>query len=426
MATTARRPGVGTFESEYDDLGLYTLVRVVAEFVSPDDPTSVSQAAWDAGRAPSGHPDAPSARAICTRLADKRGKSFPWRELLELVCDPSRDIAQTHAQRTGEEDADHLTEEHVYYALRRVADELEAKTFAPDTYARTRRQLIASDRRRGVDLLAELMPTVGQIERIMDSWDAGLELAGLEVRNGDGWKAPRGMPLIEALDLHAEATDGWLCSYQALEAFARAHDISLARQEKGKPWSSCVDEATQLRAARGAGTKGIAGPGTELTYRLPEGADRPAAPKRRRRDHWTLELCVDAVRRYFEQLPARQAASKKGYLAWSAGREDAPAPSVFDRYGGWAAVSKLARGSGPTPHVPTKAEKIEAAVLAYIDEHGQIRTRDVPALLGVGSHTASNVLKRLKDKGVIAVGSKHPTGRSVFYVRQQASRGQSQ
>jgi Mn-dependent DtxR family transcriptional regulator len=67
--------------------------------------------------------------------------------------------------------------------------------------------------------------------------------------------------------------------------------------------------------------------------------------------------------------------------------------------------------------VPTREDKIEAAVLAYIDAHGQIRTRDVPALLGVGMHTASNVLKRLKDRGVIAVGSRHSTGRSVFYVR---------
>jgi hypothetical protein len=34
MATAARSRS-GTFSSEYDDLGLYTLVRVVAEFVSP-------------------------------------------------------------------------------------------------------------------------------------------------------------------------------------------------------------------------------------------------------------------------------------------------------------------------------------------------------------------------------------------------------
>jgi hypothetical protein len=340
MATTARRPGVGTFESEYDDLGLYTLVRIVAEFVSPDDPAAVTQAAWDAGRAPSGHPGAPSARAICARLADRDGKPFPWRELLELVFDPSRDVGYTHAQRRGEEEAGHFTEEHVYYALRRVADERDVKTLGPDAYARARQELIAADRRRGVNLLGELLPTVGQIERIVGDWAGALKLAELEPRNGDSWKPPKGVP--------------------------------------------------------------------------------------RRRNHWTLELCVDAVRRYFKQLSSRQAASKKGYLAWSTGHEDAPAPSSFDRYGGWATVSRLARGSGPIPHVPTKAEKIEAAVLAYIDKHGQIMTRDVPALLCVGSTTASTVLKRLKDKGVIAVGSKHATGRSVFYIRGGAGSGHAQ
>src|SRR5690349_14887540 len=120
MATTARRPS-GTFASEYDDLGLYTLVRVVAEFVSPDMPAAVTQAAWDAGREPSGHAHAPSARAICARLADRDGKPFPWRDLLELTLDPARDIAQTHALRHRQAEADHFTEQHLYYALRRVA-----------------------------------------------------------------------------------------------------------------------------------------------------------------------------------------------------------------------------------------------------------------------------------------------------------------
>jgi hypothetical protein len=417
MATTARRPGVGTFASEYDDLGLYTLVRIVAEFVLPDEPPHVTQAAWDAGRASSGHPDAPSARQICSRLADKHGKPFPWSELLELVFDPERDIPQTHAQRTGADDAEHFTEEHVYYALRRVASSLKAKSLAPDTYADARRDLIAKDRRRGVDVLAELLPTVGQIEGVAGTWAAALELAGLEPRNGDSWKGATGMPLAEALELHAESTGGWLCSYPTLKAFAHTHDISLARQEKGRPWSAYIEEATQARAARGAETKGVARGGAKLTYRLPEGLDRSDLPRRRRRHHWTLELSVEAVRRYLKQLRGRERASEKGYLAWSTRREDAPAPSVFDRYGGWRKVSRLARSSDPIAHVPTREDKIEAAVLAYIDAHGQIRTRDVPALLGVGMHTASNVLKRLKDRGVIAVGSRHSTGRSVFYVR---------
>src|SRR5438034_11532552 len=106
MATTARRTS-GTFSSEFDDLGLYALVRVVAEFVSPDQSALVSQAGWDAAREPSGHAHAPSARAICARLADSDGKAFPWRNLLELVFDDSRDIEATHAQRRGQAEGEH-------------------------------------------------------------------------------------------------------------------------------------------------------------------------------------------------------------------------------------------------------------------------------------------------------------------------------
>ena len=188
MATTARRPS-GTFASEFDDLGLYTLVRVVAEFVAPDEPTLVTQAAWDASREPSGHPHAPSARAICARLSDRDGKPFPWRELLELVFDASRDIEATHAQRRGQAEAEHFTEQHLYYALRRVASELGTQSPGPDAYARKRQQLIADDRRRGVDLLDDLLPTVGQIERIAGSWDAALAFAGLDSRDGNGARA---------------------------------------------------------------------------------------------------------------------------------------------------------------------------------------------------------------------------------------------
>lgn len=331
MATTARRPS-GTFSSEFDDLGLYTLVRVVAEFAAPDEPTLVTQAAWDGAREPSGHPHAPSARAICARLANRGGKAFPWRDLLELVFDASRDIAATHAQRRGQAEAEHFTEQHLYYALRRVASELGTQSPAPDAYARKRQQLIADDRRRGVDLLDDLLPTVGQIERIAGSWDSALALAGLDSRDGNG---PR----------------------------------------------------------RSSG----------------------------RRDHWTLERCVEAVRRYRDQLAARQSPTKKGYLAWSTGREDVPAPATFDRHGGWKRMLALARSGEPVPHEPTKDEQVEAAVIEHIGSHGQISSGELQTLLGISEHVAGRILRRMKKSGQIVVGSEHDRGRSVFYVRGRAS-----
>ncbi len=77
MATVARRTS-GTFSSEHDELGLYTLIRVVAEFVAPDEPTLVTEAAWNAGRAPSGHAGAPSARDLLSARRSRR-QTLPLR-----------------------------------------------------------------------------------------------------------------------------------------------------------------------------------------------------------------------------------------------------------------------------------------------------------------------------------------------------------
>jgi hypothetical protein len=422
MAKAARRRD-GTFDSEYDELGLYALVRTVADFVSPDEPTLVTEKAWDAGRAPSGHPDAPSARAICVRLADTKGKSFPWPELLEVACDPDRDITQTHASRRGAEDGDHFTEDHVFYALRLAAGERKTKTLAPDTYTQTRDNLIAAARRRGVDLLEDLLPTVGQVERVAGGWPAALEFAGLEPRNGDSWSAKKGLPIVEALDLHAEATGGWLCTYAALDAFAERFGFSLGRREEGKSWTAYLAEATELRAERKATTeKDLPGPEKKLEYKLPEEAAEDLTP-RRRRGHWTKELCVAAARRYLDQLRAGRPASKKGYLAWSTGRPDAPAPSTFDQHGGYKEIMRLARSSDPNENVPTKDEEIEAAVLAYLDEHGKINNSAVQALLRVKPDVARRTLGRLRDRGVIELGSKAATGRAVHYVHKGALQG---
>ena len=67
--------------------------------------------------------------------------------------------------------------------------------------------------------------------------------------------------------------------------------------------------------------------------------------------------------------------------------------------------------------MPTKDEEIEAAVLAYIDEHGKINNATVQALLRVKPDVARRTLGRLRDKGIIKLGSKAATGRAVFYVR---------
>ena len=113
------RDSHGRLESAYSDRELYDLVRAVAEHASPDEPQFVSQRVFDCGRAAAGHPHAPSARAICARLRDHRGRPFPWLKLLALVFDPDRDIDRTHGQLRGQEDANELGPRHLFFALNR-------------------------------------------------------------------------------------------------------------------------------------------------------------------------------------------------------------------------------------------------------------------------------------------------------------------
>jgi hypothetical protein len=156
-----------------------------------------------------------------------------------------------------------------------------------------------------VDLLADLLPTVGQVERLAGSWEAGLALAELDPRVGNSTRRPSG-----------------------------------------------------------------------------------------RRGYWTLERCVDAVRRYLAELPARGSATKKGYLAWSSGRDGRPSPATFDRHGGWKRVLAFARSSESVPREPTRAEQFEAAVLEYIDSHGKISSGELQALLGISEHVSGRILNR--------------------------------
>lgn len=143
MCAKTRTAG-GRFRSAYQTLELYGIVRAVALAALPETSTLVTETAWDAARAVAGYPDAPSARAICMRLANPSGRPFPWRELLELVFDDAGDIERVHGIRVGASDDRDLGEDDVYYALRRVAlVELEQRSLRPDECRRERERLIA-------------------------------------------------------------------------------------------------------------------------------------------------------------------------------------------------------------------------------------------------------------------------------------------
>jgi hypothetical protein len=433
----------GRFRSAFPTLELYGIVRAVAEVARSQTPTLVTEAAWDAARAAAGYSDAPSARAICMRLADADGQPFPWRELLELVFDETRDIELTHALRTWRVEADDsLDGDDVYYALRRVAiGELEQQSLKPDEYRRERERLIASASRRrsdSVELVAQTLPTVGQIERIAGDWDKALALAELEPRqtptkNGH---ANESVPIAEVLDRFADEADGWFCRRAQLLQYARERKIVMAARAQGSRWEDYIAEAAARRKARGALTRGLPPIGTWPSYgRMGEEASSDSVQEATGETvkpayYWTLERCVEAARKYHDDPTAPGNPSQARYRAWAVGRPDAPSPSAFARYGGWKVVSKLARRAGPLPARVTiethhdrfdrfaaERKQREAAALACLDEQGQITNRDVQALLGISEHRARHLLRGLRERSVIKLGSEHAVGRSVFYVR---------
>src|SRR5438270_498273 len=106
--TTATRPapgarlGNGRFARQRDPITLYEIVRVVAAEAArrhPDplkDPRTITQKPWNSARRAysSVYGHIPRAHEVTRQLSDRDGQPFPWRQLLELVFDDTRDITK--------------------------------------------------------------------------------------------------------------------------------------------------------------------------------------------------------------------------------------------------------------------------------------------------------------------------------------------
>ena len=244
-------------------------------------------------------------------------------------------------------------------------------------------------------MLADLLPTVGQIERIAGDWDAALALAELEPRRTatKNRHADESVPIAEVLDRFADEADGWFCRRRQLLQYARDRKIVMASRAFGSGWEDYIAEATARREARGALTRGLPPAGTFPAYpgmgdsgKKDDGAKQgPEMRASKPCGHWTLKRCVVAVRKYFDDPAKEGNPSQARYGNWAVGRPDAPAPSAFGEYGGWRAVSGLARVRGPLPpellHTPDLLEQAQAAVARSSGRawSGQERRRTGPA-----------------------------------------------
>jgi hypothetical protein len=199
MATASRRRGKnGQLVSAYNDRQLFDAVEEIARFVSAEHPTEVSQRAFDDARALAGHPQAPSARAICARFG-RDGKAIGWRILLERACGGGDGNRRAALHRRSIERPD-LDQRHLVFALRLASRELETEEgLPPIDYQGWRERRIAACRHRPHEhhdpLLPGLLPTVGQIERIVghdhdgdhDDEDEDEDVRQSALTRGDNW-----------------------------------------------------------------------------------------------------------------------------------------------------------------------------------------------------------------------------------------------
>lgn len=296
------------------------------------------------------------------RLKDREGKAMSWTRVLKLALGPGRQTEQAERVRFKEPEAHHLGERHVVFALRLVAKRLEVASLTPGQYANERYKLLEEKQRSQRQLYAELMPTVGQIERIVDggntAWDRALELAFLEPRQvlrqqrdlAQRGRRPESMPLVKAIHHYVEA-NGELPTKRRLLEFARLADLQVG--EPRRDWSKHVEEAIAYRR-----TLGLEGP-TELPgTTVSPGRPKPAVQvpiggvpgTNPRRTHgqpkYSRMDCVTALRRFLEESAQRPTQANYAQFAQAF---KLPAVSTIQRHGSFKELREEAQRTSRNP-----------------------------------------------------------------------------
>jgi hypothetical protein len=323
---------VTRFQSRYDLRGLIDVVAAIARIAEPAEPERVTQRRYDAARAKAGYPDAPSARQTATRL------KMPWPELVALALS-GRDLDKSLGYRFGEHEEHHFGEEDLRSALRVVALRLGKKSLSYDDYAAERARMLADARRRWLHRSTLSLPSGNQIKRVAGSWDAALAIAGLVPPPKR--TLPRGIPIVEALELALEA-HGALLTRVELDRFAAANGLSLARPEKGKPWADYLAELRTRRAEWGKWTP-TAPPVEGVRPDYGQAVSLPAGLPQRKKRRWSREECVAAIARLLGELPSNERLTLRVYLQKANVRPELPALGSLQRHADFTELVAEAR-----------------------------------------------------------------------------------
>lgn len=370
--TINTRDNHGRASSEYRPEQLYGLVRVIAEEGKPEHPESISIREFDKARVATGHDEAPSAKAICERLVDSDGKTIGWPRIKEVAFDDAASLEHVERRRVAEPMATFISERSVYFALRLIAKRLDVKTLTPGEYEDERVKLIKEERQRdpGRALMAHLVPTVGQIEQVSagddddddhqgagsaSAWDRALVIAELEPRaqlrdeRRQRGRREDSLPLLEAIDLFVQFNDR-LPSKQDINEFGEAADVQL--EAIRRPWREILKEAIKQRRARGLNeptefpkaSGGAGGSQRKPKVKAPAAGSLRGVARRLRHgsSRYSRADLVAAIQVYLEQLDGRRRPSQKNYGRYAA-TNGLPAPSNFNKHGGWSVLLAEAR-----------------------------------------------------------------------------------
>jgi hypothetical protein len=343
------------------------LVAAVAWTANRSDPTRCSMRAFNAARATSPHPDAPTANAIHLDFNKDARVAVSWAEILQLAfrTRDEREPVLRAAYRSREQDW--LDVRHLFFALNQVARMLGQTTLVEREYVEGRERMIRRQRRRDPDSeIAELLPSAGQIERIAEAqreidgadpaisgWGYALRLAGLEprsarlapVRRAD----PRRLSVAQAAAIFA-ALNGVLPSKPSLIQFAEHAGLPLTGIDQRR-WTLVLDDADTLVAADGLPQPPRPKPNGRRVLRFRV----PANPLDTRDLLITREQAIEALRRW-DRESAGRTRSRREYLSWQVG-SPAPAPSTIQRhFGSFSALVTEAitlNTAGAEPLTPT-------------------------------------------------------------------------
>ena len=326
--------------SRYSDQALPGLVRDVCRHARPNAPVETTEREFNDARAAAGHPDAPTAGRICTRL------HITWPELKSTALNPKRSHTQTVAARTRPEDAPWIGEDACVFALQLVAKRRGVDQLSPSEYEETADVMRREHARRWAHGNTVVLPTVGQIERCFKTWAKALKAAGLSPRRAVRMQA---LGYVDALELALE-TKGAIPTSHELERFVRV----VCRLSFGRPVSeglthlSALGELRRRRTAAGKWT-----PSGSPPKRSRPDWDEPVEGLmgERRVGPLTEELCVQFLMRFLLESPRD---SQKAYVVWASRTEGAPSSASMRRSGrrGFSALraetrERLRKGERP-------------------------------------------------------------------------------